>query len=123
MAENVEKVVYICTHAGEDPERATLPFVLGNAALAMDLEAVVVLQGTGVYLAKQGYVDNVFAGGLPALKDQLKTFLELGGKLMVCVPCIKERRIEEADLVPGSEPVAAAKLTLELLSAKVSLVY
>lgn len=123
MSENPEKVVYICTHAGEDPERATLPFVLANAALAMDVQAVVALQGTGVFLAKKGYVDNVFAAGLPPLKAQMETFLEQGGKLMVCVPCIKERKIEEADLIPGSEPTAAAKLTLELLSANASLVY
>lgn len=123
MSEKTEKVVYICTHAGEDPERASLPFVLANAALAMDLEAVVVLQSTGVFLAKKGYVDNVLAGGLPPLKKLLADFMEQGGKLMVCVPCIKERQIAESDLISGAEPTAAAKLTLELLSANASLVY
>ncbi|MFH1035639.1 MAG: DsrE family protein [Pseudomonadota bacterium] len=123
MSENIEKIVYICTHAGEDPERACLPFVMANAALAMDVQAVVALQSTGVYLAKKGYVENVFAAGLPPLKDLLNSFLAQGGKLLVCVPCIKERQIAESDLVPGAEPTAAAKLTLELLSAQASLVY
>jgi predicted peroxiredoxin len=26
-----EKIVYIVTHAGEDPERATMPFKIGRA--------------------------------------------------------------------------------------------
>ncbi len=123
MSEKKEKILYIDTCAGENPEKASLPFVLANAALAMEVDAVVVLQGTGVYLAKKGYLDNVFAAGLPPLKDLVASFLEQGGKLMVCVPCIKERRIEEADLIPGAEPTAGGKLTMEILSANASLVY
>jgi uncharacterized protein len=122
MAET-EKIVYIATHAGEDPERATLPLMLANAALAMEVEAVVALQGTGVFLAKKGYLDNIFAPGLPPLKELMKSFLEAGGHLMVCVPCIKERKIAESDLIEGAQPRAAAHLTQEILSAKATLVY
>lgn len=121
--EKQEKIVYINTCAGESPEKASLPFVLANAALTMEVEAVVVLQGTGVYLAKKGYADNVFAAGLPPLKELMKNFLEAGGRILVCVPCIRERKIDESDLVEGAEPTAAAKLTLELLSANATLVY
>ena len=45
MAEK-EKIVYIVTHAGEDPERATFPFMFATAAQAMEVEAVVTLQGS-----------------------------------------------------------------------------
>ena len=123
MSETTEKVVYIATCAGENPEKASLPFVLANAALAMDVEAVVALQGPGVFLAKKGYLDNVFAAGLPPLKDLVKSFLDAGGKLMVCVPCIKERKIGESDLIEGAKPVAAAVLTNELLTSNAQLVY
>jgi predicted peroxiredoxin len=53
MSEEKEKIVFIATHAGEDPERATFPFLMANASQSMDIEAVLVLQGTGVYLAKK----------------------------------------------------------------------
>ncbi len=118
-----EKIVYIVTHAGEDPDRATLPFVLANAALVMEVEAVVALQGTAVYLAKKGYLEHVSAPGLPPLKDLVKSFLDAGGKLLVCVPCIKERKIVEADLIEGAVTTAAAALTQEILTAKATLVY
>ena len=49
-----EKIVVFATHGPEDPERASLPFVVANAAIAMDVQATVVLQGTGVLLAKKG---------------------------------------------------------------------
>jgi len=123
MSEQPEKIVYIATCAGEHPEKASLPFVLANAALAMDIEAVVILQGTGVYLAKKGYLDNVFAAGLPPLKELVMSFLELGGKLLVCVPCIKERKIDVSDLIEGAKPSAAAVVTDELLTSKAQLVY
>ncbi|MDX9862049.1 MAG: DsrE family protein [Rhodospirillales bacterium] len=124
MSEAVkEKIVYITTYAGENPEKASLPFVLANGALAMEVEAVVVLQSTAVYLAKKGYLDNVFAAGLPALKDLVQSFLEQGGQLLVCVPCIRERKIEESDLIPGATPISAAALTQEILEANATLVY
>jgi len=123
VAEKEEKIMLFATHAGEDPERASLPFVVGNAALAMDVQAVVVLQGTGVYLAKKGYIENVFAGGLPPLKELVDNFTELGGKIYVCSPCIKERQIDPSELIEGSEVIAAGLLVQELLSASASLVY
>ncbi|MGO9017584.1 MAG: DsrE family protein [Syntrophobacteraceae bacterium] len=122
MAEK-EKIVYIVTHAGEDPERATLPFMLATAAQSMDVEAVVALQGSGVFLAKKGYLEHVRSAGLPVLKDLVQSFLNENGKLIVCVPCIRERKIEEADLIPGATPGAAAALTQEILSANSTLVY
>ena len=118
-----EKIVYIVTHAGEDPERATLPLMLATAAQAMEVEAVVALQGSAVFLAKKGYLEHIHAAGLPALKALVDTFLSEKGKLLVCVPCIRERKIEETDLIEGAVPGAAAALTMEILSAHSTLVY
>lgn len=122
MAE-VEKIVYIVTHGADDPERATLPFVLANAAQAMDVEAVVVLQASAVFLATPGCLSHVFAAGLPPLKQLVESFMEEGGKVLVCTPCIKERHIEESELLPGMNPTAAGALVQEILTAKSTLVY
>ena len=105
-----EKMLYIATSAGENPEKAAMPFVMANAALAMDMQAVIALQGNGVYLAQKGYVEKMAdPGGFPPMAKLLSDFLELGGKLLVCVPCIKERHIDDqADLVAGAATTAAA---------------
>jgi predicted peroxiredoxin len=122
MAET-EKILYIVTHAGEDPERATFPFMLATAAQAMEVEVVVALQGVSVFLAKKGYLEHIMAAGLPALKDLVNTYLESGGKLLVCTPCVRDRNIEESDLIEGAELIAAARLNQEILSANATLVY
>ena len=82
MAEAKEKIVLVATYAGEDPERATFPFMLATAAQSMDVEAVVVLQGNGVFLAKKGYADNITFPGLTPLKSLIPSFMENGGKLL-----------------------------------------
>jgi len=39
MTEKEEKILYITTYGGEDPEKAAMPFVMAGAALAMDIKA------------------------------------------------------------------------------------
>ncbi|MDH3567190.1 MAG: DsrE family protein [Desulfobacteraceae bacterium] len=125
MAEKEEKILYICTHAGEDPEKAAMPFVMGNAAITMDIKTTIALQGNGVYLAQKGYVDTMLpAGGFPPVKKLIHDFMEHGGKLLVCVPCIKERNInEDSDMIDGAQTTAAGTLTVEALESDAVFVY
>jgi len=119
-----EKVLYICTHGGEDPDKAHLPFVMANAALAMDIQATVVLQGNGVYLAQKGYCDHILpGGGFPPITDLMKSFMDLGGKLLVCVPCMKARNIAESDLIAGAQTTAAGALNVEAVESKAVFTY
>ena len=123
--QTVEKMLYIGTCAAENPEKAAMPFVMANAAMAMDMQATVCLQGNGVYLAYKGYVEKMISpGGFPPMQKLLKEFLELGGRLLVCVPCIKERHIDEKnDLVTGAQTTAAGVLNIEAAESKAVLVY
>jgi predicted peroxiredoxin len=117
MSDKTEKIVIIATHGEESPDKATIPFVMGNAALAMDVDVSIILQVTGVYLALKGYADHVHAAGFPPLLELQEAFFEAGGKLLVCSPCIQARKIEPEGLVPQSEVIAGATLVSEVLSA------
>lgn len=117
------KLVVLATHGGEDPERATIPFVMANAALASETDVTVILQMTGVMIAVKGYVNHVRAEAFPQLQDLLKTFTELGGKLMVCAPCLKSRGIAEDELIEGAKIIAAATVVAETTGADATLVY
>ena len=120
---NVEKIVIFGTHGPEDPERACLPFVIGNAALAMEVKVTVMLQGSAVLIAKEGCYEHVFAAGLPPLKDLIKSFIEQGGTLLICIPCIQERHITPDMLVKIAQPVKAARAVMEILEATQVLSY
>ena len=118
-----EKIVVISTHGPDDPERASFPFVMANAALAMEVEVTVVLQGPAVYLSKKSCYEHVFAPGLPALKELIETFISLGGKMLICQPCIQERNIRDDMLVERAEVTASGRVVQEVLEATAVLNY
>ena len=117
-----QKLVIMATHGPEDPERATIPFVMGCAALASDVAVVIGFQAEGVCLVHEGEASTVEAPGFPPLAKLLADFQELGGTLLVCTPCAKSRGIVGA-LIPGTELVAAARFVAEVTSATSSLSY
>ncbi len=123
--QQVEKVLYIGTCAGDQAEKAAMPFVMANAALTMDVQATVCLQGDGVWLAQKGYAEKMpQPGGFPPMSKLLSQFFELGGKLLVCAPCIKVRSIDEKqDLLEGCAITAAGALNIEAMESKAVLVY
>jgi len=122
MVEN-DKIVIISTTGPENQEKATLPFVVATAAQSMDTKVVVILQASAVFLAKKGIAENVNAPGFLPLKQLIETFIELGGELDLCSPCIKERHIKVEELVDGSKIIAAGTVVSEVLSAKAVLNY
>ena len=123
--QEVEKILYIGTCAGDQAEKAAMPFVMASAALAMDVQATICLQGDGVWLAQKGYAEKMpEPGGFPPMAKLIKDFLELGGKLLVCAPCIKKRNIDEKqDLLEGSAITAAGALNIEAMESKAVFVY
>jgi predicted peroxiredoxin len=122
MADN-EKLVFMVLHGPSHPEHATIPFVMGCAALASDVQVVLGFQADGVELVRTGGADAVEAPGFPPLAKLLADFRELGGTMLVCGPCINSRGITAADLIEGAEVVAAGRFVAEITSATNSLVY
>jgi uncharacterized protein involved in oxidation of intracellular sulfur len=121
--DKTDKIVVISTTGPEFQEKATLPFVVATAAQTVDTHVVIILQASAVLLAKKGIAQNVNSPGLMPLKQLMDTFLELGGDLLICNPCIKERHIPEDELVKGAKPIAAGTVVTEVLSARAVLTY
>jgi predicted peroxiredoxin len=112
-----ERITIIATHGPDNPELASLPFVVANAALAMDIKVTVVLQGTGVLLAKKGCYEHVFCAGFDPLKKMVDSFFEFGGRMFVCIPCIQERQITPDMLLEKAEPVKAGRVVQEVMDS------
>jgi predicted peroxiredoxin len=103
------------TCAKDNTDKATVAFVVANAAVASDKEALVFLSIEGVRLAQRGYSDGIHEEGFSPLKDLMESFAKAGGKIFVCSPCFKKRKLDEGALVPGAVVVGGAKL-VEFLS-------
>jgi len=53
----------------------------------------------------------------------LEVFVESGGRLLVCIPCMEERNLKATDLIEQAVPTSGSALTEEILSAKAILTY
>lgn len=103
------------TRSSDDPDRATVGFVIANAALGCDKDTLVFLSTEGVRLAETGFAEQIHEEGFAPLKELIDAFIEGGGHVYVCSPCYKKRGLDEARLVPGMTIVGGAKL-VEFLS-------
>ncbi|MBL8842869.1 MAG: DsrE family protein [Planctomycetes bacterium] len=104
------------TCSKDNTDKATVAFVVANAAVASEKETMVFLSIEGVRLSQQGFADTIHEEGFAPLKDLMANFVKAGGVIWVCSPCFKKRKLDEAALIPGATIVGGAKL-VEFLSA------
>src|SRR5256885_5733863 len=89
------------TSAKNDPDKATVAFVVANAAVASDKETLVFLSTEGVRLSQQGYADDIREEGFAPLQELMENFVKAGGLIYVCSLCFKRRKLDEGKLIGG----------------------
>ncbi len=120
---NERKIIYILTHGEENPEIATIPFILANTAMAMDVTPVIILQSNSVMLGVKGYADNVHFKEGVSLKQLIENYVDGGNQLLLCSPCVEKRKLSEKDFINGAIIVGAARVNEEVLSSVNVLTY
>ncbi len=109
------KVCVNLTCAKDNTDKATVAFVIANAALGSEKDAMVFLSTEGVQLAQKGYADAIHEEGFLPLKELMDNFASVGGTIYVCAPCFKKRCLDPDNLVDGAQIVGGAVL-VEFLS-------
>jgi predicted peroxiredoxin len=104
------KLMFLCAHGKENPERAILPFVAANTAAIAGQDAVVLLTIEGVWLGTDGGTDGVVKEGFPELPTLASEFVENGGEIWLCGTCAKPRGITEEQLAKGAKITGAANI-------------
>ena len=110
------KMCVSLTCSKDNTDKATVAFVVANAAVASDKETVVFLSIEGVRLSQKGFADDIREEGFAPLKELMDNFAKAGGTIWVCSPCFKKRKLDETKLVTAATIVGGAKL-VEFLSA------
>jgi predicted peroxiredoxin len=123
MSNDRKKLFIMVTKGPEDPEMATIPFVMATSAQASDVEVIMGFQGNGSMLVAKCMPDHVSASGFPALSILMQAFIEAGGKMYVCGPCIGTRKFAQDDLIEGVEIVGGAAFISESIAADQALIY
>jgi predicted peroxiredoxin len=95
----------------EDHDRVTVGFVVANAAIGSDKDTMVFLSADGVWAAVKGEAEKISVGApFAPLRELVEKFVGAGGKVLVCVPCMKKRGIEDGQLIAGATPAGGAAL-------------
>ena len=102
------KIMIHNTQGKEELERATLAFIIANAALTAGQDSIVLLTIDGVWFATRGYADGLQAEGFGPIGELIESFIGNGGQVWVCGVCVKPRNIAPDDLIEGAQIVGAA---------------
>jgi predicted peroxiredoxin len=103
------------THAKDNTDKATVGFVVANAAVGSGKETLVFLSVEAVRLAQKGFANDIHEEGFAPLRELMDNFAKAGGTIYVCSPCFKKRKLDENNLIAGASIVGGAKL-VEFLS-------
>lgn len=112
-----EPLLFTCSHGPDDPERATVPFILAATAAMSGQKAIVVCTVEGTWMGTSR-IDEVEEEGFPIPKDLRTTLVEAGGEVWVCGACASKRGITGDDVDEGCSVVGAAQIVEALVAGK-----
>ena len=113
--EAAEKYLVNCADGANNPERATIPFILAFTASKTN-ETAVFVTADAAQICVKGGAETIAADGYEPLSDLVDGFVANGGKLWLCPACAKAKGIAADDLIPGAE-IAGAPKTMAFLSS------
>lgn len=94
---------------------------VGNAVLAVEEAATMLLLDDGVYFAVR---DQDPSGiGITNNSSFIEDFLDLGGRLLALEPSLEKRGLSQQDLMPGVEVITPARMAREIAQHQVSVTF
>jgi predicted peroxiredoxin len=109
MAETARELVVLITH-GMDDERSSIAFTIANVQVS------IFLTSSAVDLVRKQAIEGLVVRPLEPLAALVKDFLDRGGRLWACTPCVKARGYQQTDLIEGVEITGASQMH-ELIKA------
>jgi predicted peroxiredoxin len=94
----------------EDPERVTVAFLVGGAALGKGKKVGMFLTKDAVRLALPDHAQGVACEGCPPLERLFEQYADGGGELLVCPICFDARKLPQDALVENATLAGATPM-------------
>jgi predicted peroxiredoxin len=101
MSAEPRNLVVVVTH-GTDHELSSVAFTIANGGMTSGLKVSVFLTSAGIDLVRKRAVDATHVAPLEPLAALVKDFLQRGGTLWACTPCVKARGYTQEHLIEGA---------------------
>jgi len=118
-----DRLIFICSHGRDDPERAILAFMAANTAAMGGQQATVLCTIEGVRIGARGGSDGIVLEGFTPLAELVSEFRENGGEIWLCGVCTRPRGITDDDLIEGAKIVGAARVIEEVVLGAKTITY
>ena len=110
-----QKYLINCEYGSDNPEKATIAFILAFTSSKTNPTAVFVTSDAA-YLMLKNDRPQIVADGYEPLNGLIDGFVANGGQIWICPACAKAKGISENDLIDGAE-LAGAPRTMAYLAA------
>ncbi|RAX41083.1 DsrE family protein [Rhizobium tropici] len=100
MAETNKKLVILITK-GIESELSSVAFTIANGAITAGLDVSMFLTSTGIDLLRKRGQTMTQVAPLDPLAKLIDDFMQRGGAVWACTPCVTSRGYEQADLMDG----------------------
>ena len=105
-----DNVLIVLSCGTDNPNRSTRAFHLATIAQKQGKNVTIFLLDEGVYLAREGALDNLKAATGDVADDLLAYLQAHEVPILACIPCAKARFIKEEDLADGFRMATAVEL-------------
>src|SRR5947209_9108186 len=106
----------------EDPERVTVAFLVGGAAVQRGDNVAMWLTKESVRLALPGHAEAVACEGCPPLSRLVEQYANGGGALLVCSICFNARKLDTEAMVANARSAGATPM-LDWLGDEAAIVF
>lgn len=118
---NPTNELVISLSKGIDSELSSAAFTLANGAQTEGMKVYVFLTSAGVDLVRKKGVDLTTVDPLDPLKALMVSFLERGGTIWACPPCVAARGYTQENLIDGAIIAGASAMFGRLKGGAASL--
>jgi predicted peroxiredoxin len=113
-------LVVVVTH-GIDHELSSVAFTIACGGITAGLRVSIFLTSGGVDLVRKRGADLTRVDPLDPLATLIRDFVERGGKIWACTPCVKSRGYTAQDLLAGVEIAGSSAMHALILQGAATL--
>lgn len=120
MSESQKELVVLMTR-GADHELSSVAFTIANGGITAGFRVYAFLTSSAVDLVRRRAADVPHVPPLESLKSLIADFLNRGGTIWACSPCVKARGYSQEDLIDGAKITGASVMHERLQAGAASL--
>lgn len=120
MTEMHQKLVVLVTK-GIESELSSVAFTIANGGITAGLEVSIFLTSTGIDLVRKRGQAMTQVAPLDPLARLIEDFMQRGGAVWACTPCVASRGYRQEDLLDGVVITGASLMHAEIKAGAATL--